>query len=249
MGSKNRHGLIHKSHYSPWLAQSIEIMRFKVGHTARTESYFGSSLLGNVYLYGQTAEKSGISPIPTLVKTDYSMLSYDPNTYFESNDPPDQLTSAIRASSSSKMPSKRFLEKQKEGYFNRFSKNKITEDRMMELSALPVVKLPNLYYASFQFMYRYLSKCQGTKYAVTAVHTPQEKKLFLEMLDNLEYACIRSNDGTLNFDLMSAAWSGLCSSINYIYYKTPEHLCLYNNIIEDRKKYRDSVAYNLHSSR
>lgn len=74
-------------------------------------------------------------------------------------------------------------------------------------------------------------------------------RAIIVMFEDLEYSYLRSSDGTVNFDLMSSTWSGLCSANNYIYYKTPEHLCSYNNIIEDRKKYRDSVAYNINESR
>ncbi|CAO3615236.1 unnamed protein product [Mucor hiemalis] len=48
---------------------------------------------------------------------------------------------------------------------------------------------------------------------------------------------------------MAAEWSKLCSANNYIYYKTPEQLSSYYNIIEDRKKYRDTVAFNIEASR
>ncbi|KAI8364082.1 hypothetical protein BD560DRAFT_436909 [Blakeslea trispora] len=48
---------------------------------------------------------------------------------------------------------------------------------------------------------------------------------------------------------MAAAWSKICSSSNYIYYKTHEHLYSYYNILEDRKKYRDTVAYKIDASR
>ncbi|KAI8094501.1 hypothetical protein BDF21DRAFT_458905 [Thamnidium elegans] len=224
MGSKNRHGIMHKSHYSPWLAQSIDALRFKVGHSARTESYYGNTLLGNTYSYCHTTEKFGITPIPSHVKSDHLMLCYDPNIYFQSNQLVDDTTTRGTA-----------------------------EKRILELSALPVVKLPNMCYASHQFIYLYLSKCQGSKYAVTAVHTPQEKALFDIMLDNstdnLKYLYLRPNNRVVNFGLMAAAWSKLCSSDNYIYYKTPEHICSYNNILEDRRKYRDTVAHNIEASR
>ncbi|KAG2234742.1 hypothetical protein BDF21DRAFT_448415 [Thamnidium elegans] len=67
--------------------------------------------------------------------------------------------------------------------------------------------------------------------------------------DNLKCLYIRSSNGVVSFGLMAAAWSKLCSSDNYIYYKTPKHLCSYNNILEDRRKYRDTVAHNIEASR
>ncbi|KAI7874434.1 uncharacterized protein EV154DRAFT_569718 [Mucor mucedo] len=213
MGSKNRYGIIHKSHYSPWLFQSIDALRSKVGHPMRTDSHFGSSMLESAYLYRHTNEKFGISPIPSHIKNDHLMLPYDPNTHFQSGLP----------------------------------------ENNPNINAIPIVKLPNMYYGSHQFIYRYLSKCQGTKYAVTAVHTPQEKSLFDLMLDdfneNSKYAYLKSANGIVNFGLMAAAWSKICSSTNFIYYKTPEHLCSYNNILEDRRKYRDTVAHNIVASR
>lgn len=216
----------------------------------RTDSYFGSSMLESAYLYGHTNEKFGISPIPSHIKNDHLMLPYDPNTYFQSGLP--ENNTKIK-SVNNKNPSKRFLEEKKENHLNRFAKTRITEQRIFELSAIPIVKLPNMYYASHQFIYRYLSKCQGTKYAVTAVHTPQEKSLFDLMLDdsneNSKYAYLKSANGIVNFGLMAAAWSKICSSTNFIYYKTPEHLCSYNNILEDRRKYRDTVAHNIVASR
>ncbi|OBZ80482.1 hypothetical protein A0J61_11469, partial [Choanephora cucurbitarum] len=250
MGSKNRHGLIHKSHYSPWLAQSIDILRSKVGHPFRTDSYFGNNLLGNTYLYGHKTEKFGITPIPSHIKIDHLMKPYDPLTYFK----PDQsIESNTINTSNSQSPSKKFLEEQTKSHLARFTKSRISEERIFELSTLPIVKLPNIYYASHQFIYRYLSKCQGTKYAVTAVHTPQEKALFSSMLsdstENAKYVYLKSSNGSINFGLMAAAWSKLCSSSNYIYYKTPEHLYSYYNILEDRKKYRDTVAHNIDASR
>lgn len=66
-------------------------------------------------------------------------------------------------------------------------------------------------------MHRYLSKCQGTKYAVTAVHTLQENPLFDVMLDDLDYSYLGSKNETINFELMATAWSKLCASRNYTY--------------------------------
>ncbi|KAI8371102.1 hypothetical protein BD560DRAFT_446758 [Blakeslea trispora] len=250
MGSKNRYGLTHKSHYSPWLAQSIDILRSKVGRPVRTDSYFDNNLLRNTYLCGHTTEKFGITPIPSHVKIDYLMKPYNPLTYFKL----DQFieSNTIKTSSSQSL-SKKFLEEQTKSHSARFTKSRISEERIFKLSTLPIVKLPNIYYASHQFIYRYLSKCQGTKYAVTAVHTPQEKALFSSMLsdstENAKYVYLKSSNGSVNFGLMAAAWSKLCSPSKYIYYKTPEHLYSYYNILEDRKKYRDTVAYNIDASR
>lgn len=238
MGSNNRHGIMHESHYSPWLFHSINALRSRVGHTPLLKTYFGSNLLGDAHNFNLTSEKSGISPISSQAKANHNMLNYDPTVYF---------TSEI-----SKPPSQSFLDKQAELFLESVSISRISEnDVVLQLSSLPVTQLPSMYYASFQFLYRYLSKCQGTKFAVTAIHTPQEKALFNFMLyesKNTCYSYLYNRNGTVNFDMMSAVWSGQCSPTNYIYYKTPEHLSAYYNIIEDRKKYRDSVALNSFTS-
>ncbi|KAI8338295.1 hypothetical protein BD560DRAFT_428276 [Blakeslea trispora] len=70
-----------------------------------------------------------------------------------------------------------------------------------------------------------------------------------DFTENVKYVYLKSSNGSVNFGLMAAAWSKLCSPSNYIYYKTPEHLYSYYNILEDRKKYRDTVAYNINASR
>ena len=45
-----------------------------------------------------------------------------------------------------------------------------TLNRIMELSSLPVAKLFEAGYSTKQFRYKFLSICQGTLYAITAVH-------------------------------------------------------------------------------
>lgn len=66
--------------------------------------------------------------------------------------------------------SQKFPDSQLESGF--INVTRITENQVLELSVLPVVCFQNMYYAFHQFMYRYLSKCQETKYDVIAVHTP-----------------------------------------------------------------------------
>lgn len=149
VGSKNRHGIMHKSHYSPWLAQAINALRFAVGHPLRNESYFGNTSIENISAYDQTKEKFGIIPVPGHIKNDFLMLPYDPTTYF----------ARYSEDNRTKLPSHRFLEKQRENFVKDSLVTRISEDYILALSALPVVKLPNVYYASFQYIYRYLSEC------------------------------------------------------------------------------------------
>lgn len=159
------------SHCSPWLAQAINEYRSEVGHPLCDESYFGNFSIGNIYDFEKTSEKSGIPRIPPQVKADNNMISCRCDAYFETN--------SSDSSSIVSIENKSFC-------WNKEHIMRITKDNnnLFQLGALPVIWLPIIYYSSNQFMYRYLSLCQDTKYAVTAVHTPQEKTLFISMLED-----------------------------------------------------------------
>jgi hypothetical protein len=47
----------------------------------------------------------------------------------------------------------------------------------MQLAAIPAIGLGTIGYSSKDFLYRFLSRCQGTDIAITAVHTAKEEKL------------------------------------------------------------------------
>jgi hypothetical protein len=129
------------------------------------------------------------------------------------------------------------------------SKQKISRSRLMELSSLPVVSLPTGY-SSKNFKYRFLSGCQGTKYAVTAVHTEEEMQLFHGLTETKGKSdtkiFVPFNSAIPNFDKFAIVWNGEYSLHNRnVYYKSPQHLKAYYNIIEDRKKYGNTVLQNL----
>lgn len=133
-------------------------------------------------------------------------------------------------------------------------KTKTTRGRIMELASLPVIKLPEAGYSTKQFRYKFLSNCQGTLYAVTAVHTKEENSLFSTLLetqgheDTLIYQPFDSKKP--NFQLFAFTWnSKYCVLNSNIYYKTPGHLQAYYNVLEDRKKYGNTVLKNIEISK
>ncbi|CAO3657291.1 unnamed protein product [Mucor hiemalis] len=221
MGSKNRHGIIHKSHYSPWLGQAINLLRTKVGHPPR-QIYFGSKSLGSVFDYVKTNEKSGITPVPSWFKINCGMEEYKPDTYLPTN-------------ISSKFRDNILLAHDLAITY------KLTEKSVLQLAALPIANLPASYYSTHQFMYRYLCKCQGTLYAITPVHTSAEVSLY-NTLKNDE--SIFNSSDNIDFDAFARLWSKYCLPTNFIYYKSPEQLQTHFNILEDRQKYYDSVQKN-----
>lgn len=129
-----------------------------------------------------------------------------------------------------------------------------TLNRIMELSSLPVAKLFEAGYSTKQFRYKFLSICQGTLYAITAVHTKEETSLFENLLsthgqeDTLIFQPFDSKKP--NFNLFAYVWnSTYCILNSNIYYKTPGHLQAYYNVLEDRKKYGNTVLKNLEVSK
>lgn len=123
------------------------------------------------------------------------------------------------------------------------------------LAALPLVCPPTVNYSTAKFAYVYLAKCQGTEIAVTAVQTKEEIALFESLLST------QGESSTLVFSpfdaehpdflLFATTWNSLhCfDGSNNIYYKTPEHIKSYYNILEDRKKYGLTVMQNWEVSR
>ncbi|KAG2191844.1 hypothetical protein INT47_009991, partial [Mucor saturninus] len=72
VGSRNRYGKVHKGHYSPWLYQSINTIRIKLGH-APIDSYF-TNRLGSTFEYEQTNETFGITALPNEIMREYHIL-------------------------------------------------------------------------------------------------------------------------------------------------------------------------------
>lgn len=120
---------------------------------------------------------------------------------------------------------------------------------LVELSLLPIVECDSIGSSSKDHMYRFLAKCQKTKIAVTAVHTEAEIELFNDFTQKdsslKERIGISADSVKPNFEDFARIWSSFCEDNNKIYYKTPRHLESYYNIMEDRKKYGDSVLLNL----
>ncbi|KAK4510791.1 uncharacterized protein ATC70_005224 [Mucor velutinosus] len=61
VGSKNRHSVIYKSHYDPWLVQHIDLLRQKMGFSAGTRNI---ALSVNALEYCGSGELFGICPLP-----------------------------------------------------------------------------------------------------------------------------------------------------------------------------------------
>lgn len=121
----------------------------------------------------------------------------------------------------------------------------LSRKRLFDLCILPVVKLPYIDYSGKQFLYRFLSHCQGTAFAVTAVHTKEETELFDNLLVSQRDLITSENSSNIMFNIFARLWSSYCQAGNSIYYKTEEHLYAYYNILEDRKKYGNTVLMNI----
>ena len=124
----------------------------------------------------------------------------------------------------------------------------LSRKRLFDLCILPVVKLPYIDYSGKQFLYRFLSHCQGTAFAVTAVHTKEETDLFDNLLVSQRDLIISENSNNILFNIFARLWSSYCQAGNGIFYKTEEHLYAYYNILEDRKKYGNTVLMNINIS-
>ena len=123
----------------------------------------------------------------------------------------------------------------------------ISTNKLITLCALPVISFDNDGYSSAEYLYRYLAKIQQTKFAIKAVHSKKETELFKLSLTNpqlrnsIDYTEEHSKP---DFKAFANLWSSYCLEGSAIYYKLPRHLEAYYNILDDRKKYRDSVVYN-----
>lgn len=57
-----------------------------------------------------------------------------------------------------------------------------SQQELIRLSLIPAICLPKVRYSSGGFTYKFLSKCQQTELAVTAVHAEKEIQLYLKFL-------------------------------------------------------------------
>jgi hypothetical protein len=57
-----------------------------------------------------------------------------------------------------------------------------TAEKLLQLSVLPAAYLPAVGYSNSKFVYKFLSDCQQTDIAVTAIHTQEEMDLFKRLL-------------------------------------------------------------------
>jgi hypothetical protein len=196
--------------------------------------------LGGTFDYQQTNERFGIVSLPTSVIGSYNMK-------------PSNGTSTRNMSLVN------------------------TAEKLLQLSVLPAAYLPAVGYSNSKFVYKFLSDCQQTDIAVTAIHTQEEmdlfKRLLVEKYEQIYTQITRRKKGgkkggkkegdeeeeeeeeTHNpavkpcFEIFAHLWSSYCNKDNNIYYKLPEHLQAYFNIMEDRKKYGESVSLNIEASR
>lgn len=70
-GSRNRYGKQYQSHYCPWISETINLLRFKVGHPV-IDNYY-CNLLGSSFEYQKTNETFGIVNIPIYVMRSLNM--------------------------------------------------------------------------------------------------------------------------------------------------------------------------------
>jgi hypothetical protein len=210
MGSITRHSKYHNWHFSPWISQSINMLRVKLGHDP-VNNYFGNRL-GNTFSYSQTSETFGITKLPLEIARKYDVQPLDYSTC--------SFPIAIP----------------------------LTNKRVFDLCLLPIVKLPYINYSGKQFLYRFLSFCQGTAFPVTAVHTKEEMELFDELLVSKRDLIFVESSQLPIFSIFAKLWSTYCQESNNVFYKTEEHLNAYFNVKEDRARYGNTVLLNIEIS-
>ncbi|KAI9362763.1 hypothetical protein BD770DRAFT_425141 [Pilaira anomala] len=119
---------------------------------------------------------------------------------------------------------------------------------LLQISILPSANFPIMEYSVGDYLYKNLAQCQRTKLTVTAVHTNEEVALYQTLItDPVNKALIKfqGQDQKLDFVEFAKLWSTFCNERSKVYYKTARHLESYFNVMEDRKKYGDSVMLNI----
>ncbi|CAO3620736.1 unnamed protein product [Mucor hiemalis] len=83
---------------------------------------------------------------------------------------------------------------------------------------------------------------QGVNFAVVPVHTPAEILLFRKSMDLYPWlAKLKTEKDWIKFCCL---WSSQCNIGKNLYYKSPEHLRSYYNILQDRSAYHNSIIKN-----
>ncbi|KAG2190878.1 hypothetical protein INT47_002758 [Mucor saturninus] len=124
----------------------------------------------------------------------------------------------------------------------------LSKQRIFDLCLIPVIKLPYIEYLTKQFLYHFLAYCQGTAFAVTAVHTKEETELFDALMISQRGLILSESSAHIMFDVFAKVWSSYCHPNNGIFYKTEEHLYSYYNVLEDRKKNGNTVLLTINIS-
>ena len=90
--------------------------------------------------------------------------------------------------------------------------------------------------------YEFLALCQGTKFAVTPVHTEQEKHLFTSLIG--QYIHDSDNGKTIpDWKIMNKQWSSKANGFT-IFYKSTELLKSYYNFVEGRSIAKTCIHAN-----
>jgi hypothetical protein len=89
--------------------------------------------------------------------------------------------------------------------------------------------------------YESLSTPQRTLYAVVPVHTKQEILLLKNFLK--KHAVLLNTTNPKESIKFAELWNSEANGIS-IFYKSPEHLRHYSNILKDRNEYHDNIIKN-----
>lgn len=104
-----------------------------------------------------------------------------------------------------------------------------------------VPSLPTKINRKFENSYDYLAHAQGSRFAIVPVHTIQEKKLFKSLIDS--NPSMSKAKALKDWEAFCSIWSSHCNG-RTIYYKSPQHLQSYYNVLKDRNNYYNSIVKN-----
>lgn len=89
--------------------------------------------------------------------------------------------------------------------------------------------------------FKFLSAVQGTRFAVVPIHTKTEINLYKQMVQ--KYPKFMSTTKQKDWIEFSKLWSPNANG-KTIFYKSPDHLRQYSNIMKDRNKYYTTILKN-----